>query len=193
MKRIIWLFFAVSPAFAQGQGGFKPGYIIDKSGTRYEGLLKYEPGNEKKPGEVIFRESRNAKKEVYSTSYVRTFKIETDSFTVVSNIPVTRQKIRAADFMKVVLSGPGGVVYLLEYTVQKSSGHASTEYVNTVENTRYYIYGGGKLSPLTQSNFTAVAGVVADCQELKAKIAGKKLKLANLAAIVEEYRNCKSQ
>jgi hypothetical protein len=186
---ILFLF----PLIACAQTGFKPGFIIDKSGQKYEGLLKFEPGNDKQAGELVFKESKKGKKEVYGTNYLKAFKIESDSFTVLKNIVLPRNKKRPDDFAKVLLVGSGGILYQLEYIVAKSSGHASTEYVNMQENIRYFISANGKLSALTASNFTAVANVVADCPELKTKIAGKKIKFADLQKVVEQYQSCKSK
>ncbi|HYC85361.1 MAG TPA: hypothetical protein VEB86_09070 [Chryseosolibacter sp.] len=193
MKRFHFILLIMFPAVAAAQGGFKEGYLVDRSGIRYEGMLKFEPGTDTQAGQLIFKESKKGKKEVYGTNYVRSFKIEADSFAVVTNLVLGRQKTKTEDFAKVVLVGTGGVLYSLEYKVEKSSGHATTEYKDIVENTKYFLLANGKLTPLTAGNFTALAPVVSDCPALKKGIAGKKRRYADLVRIIEEYRSCKTQ
>jgi|GEM_PF-6469664 len=191
MKRLQFFLLIIFPIVVQGQSGFKEGFLIDKSGTRYEGFLKFEPGNEKQAGRVLFKESRTGKKEVYGTDYVKAFKIEKDSFTVLKEFVFARQKTKAADFAKVLMVGSGGVVYSVEYVVEKSSGHATTEYKALEENTKYLVLLNGKLVLLAANNFTALANVVADCTELKTNITNKKRRYADLQKVIEEYRSCK--
>jgi hypothetical protein len=193
MKKLGILFLIVAPLAAHAQSGFKEGYLIDKSGEKYEGFLKFEPGGEKESGELVFKESKKGKKEVYNTSYVKTFKIATDSFTVLNNFAYARNKTKPADFAKVLLVAPAGVIYSVEYKVEKSSGHAATEYKDIVENTRYFIFTNGKLALLNQTNFATVANLVADCAELKTNIIRKKRKFADLQKVIEEYHSCKTK
>jgi hypothetical protein len=195
MKRISLIILLLLPLVCSAQIGgekFRRGYIVDTSGGRYEGLIKLEAGDEKNPSTIVFKEDKKGKKENYGTSYVKAFKIESDSFTVLKNIPMPKKKVRKVDFAKVVLRGSGGAIYLLEYTSEKDAGHASSEFTITEEYSRHYIQINGKLAMLTPSNFKDVAVIVGDCPDLKARIAAKKLKPADLAKVVAEYEQCKT-
>jgi hypothetical protein len=194
MKTILIVCFIGLPLLGLAQLGekYRPGFIVDTSGGKYEGLLRLQPGDDKNPSKIEFKEDKKGKKETYSTSYVKAFKIESDSFTILKNIPMPKRKVRAADFARVVIKGSGGVVYNLEYTSEKSSGHASTEYTITEEKSKHYIQINGKLAMLTPSNFKDVAVIVGDCPDLKAKIAARKLKSSDLEKVVAEYTNCKT-
>lgn len=192
MKYIVVL-FCLLPLMSSAQltgDKFRNGYIIDNSGTRYEGLVRILPGNDNSPATVEFKEEKRSKREAYTPGYVRTVKIESDSFTVLKKLPMPRKKVREADFAKVIIKGPGGNVYVLEYTVQKSSGHASTEYTITEENSKYYIQINGKIAMLTPSNFKDVAVIVGDCADLKARITSRKLKVADIEKVASEYQSC---
>jgi hypothetical protein len=195
MKSFILFLIVIFPlsSLAQLTGEkFRKGYIIDKSGEKYEGFIRVEPGNERTAAKIEFKEDKKSKKETYDPSYIKSFKIESDSFTVLKKIPMPKKKVREADFAKVLLTGAAGAVYLLEYTTEKSSGHASTEYTITEENSKYYILLNGKMAMLTPSNFKDVALIVADCSDLKTKIASKKLKIADIDKAVSEYQTCKA-
>lgn len=172
---------------------FRQGFIIDKSGEKYEGLIRLQPGTQKEPASIVFKEGKKGKKEIYGTSYVKSFKIEADSFTVLRNIPMPGKKIRAADFAKVVLQGSGGLIYLLQYNVEKSDGHAATEYRVTEENSKYYLQINGKIAMLTPNSFKDVSLVVGDCPDLRSRIANRKLKFTDLEKVVTEYKNCNAQ
>lgn len=192
---IIFLFMLPLISNAQSVLGdrLKPGFIIDRFGDKYEGLLKLEPGNDKKSGELIFKENKKGRKEVYKPAYIKSFVIETDSFATLKNFPIAKQKNREADFAKVEMVGPGGVVYSVEYTVAKSSGHAATEYVIDQENVKFFIKVNNKLSPLSHTNFKDVAIIVADNQYLKTRIVSKKLKYADLRKVIDTYKTNKPQ
>jgi hypothetical protein len=195
MKSIILSLLVIFPLSVSGQLAgekFRKGYIIDKAGEKYEGFLRVEPGNERSAAKIEFREDRKSKKETYDPSYVKSFKIESDSFTVLKKIPMPKKKVREADFAKVLLTSKAGAVYLLEYTTEKSSGHASTEYTITEENSKYYIQLNGKIGMLTPGNFKDVALIVADCAELKTKVASKKFKIGDIDKVVSEYETCKA-
>jgi hypothetical protein len=130
---------------------------------------------------------------MYGPDYLRSFKIESDSFTVVKNIPLANRKILEADLVKVVLVGSGGVLYLHELVKEKSSGHAATEYKIEEESTRYLAEIGGKLISINKSNFRELAPVVADHDELKTKIQTRKLGYADLPQVLAEYKSFKSK
>jgi hypothetical protein len=194
-KRLTLFLLLLVPAFVHAQIGekFESGFIIDKFGVRYEGFLRFEPGDGKKPGELFFKESKKSKKETYGPDYVTSFKIEKDSFTVLQNIPLPNKKTIKEDFAKVLLVGEGGVLYHLEYVKSKTSGHAAAEYKVTEENSRYLATVNSKLIILTPNNFTQFAPVVADFADLKTRIQTKKLKFADLPKVVEEYQAFKTQ
>jgi hypothetical protein len=195
MKKLLVLALIFLSIDGRAQIGekFKKGFIVDKSGDKYEGLIRLEPGNEKNPGALIFKEEKKGKKETYGPTYIKSFKIESDSFTVLKKIPMPKKKVREADFAKVLLVGSGGAIYELEYIVEKSTGHAATEYRISEQNSKYYIQVNGKTAMLTPSNFKDVAVVVADCPELKSRIAAKKVKFADLEKVVSDYKNCTPQ
>jgi hypothetical protein len=194
-KRLTLFLLLLAPPLVHAQIGekFEPGFIIDKFGARYEGFLKFEPGDGKNPGELFFKESKKSKKETYGPDYVTSFKIEKDSFTVLQNIPLPNKKTIKEDFAKVMLVGEGGVLYFLEYLKSKTSGHAAAEYKVTEENSRYLATINGKLIMLTPNNFIQFAPVVADFADLKTRIQTKKLKFADLPKVVEEYQAFKTQ
>src|SRR5688572_8320226 len=106
MKKRLTLFLLLlvqSLVHAQIGEKFEPGFIIDKFGVRYEGFLRFEPGDGKNPGQLSFKESKKSKKEAYGPDYITSFKIEKDSFTVLQNIPLPNKKTIKEDFARVML------------------------------------------------------------------------------------------
>jgi hypothetical protein len=189
-KRLTLFLLLLAPPLVHAQIGekFEPGFIIDKFGARYDGFLRLEPGDAKNPGELLFKESRKSKKETYGPEYLTAFKIEADSFTVLKNIPLPNKKTVKADFAKVVLAGSGGTLYFQEYVKSKTIGHAAADYKVTEENSRYLMSVNNKLIVLTHTNFKDLALVVADFEDLKARIQNRKVKFADLPKVVEEYK-----
>jgi hypothetical protein len=195
MKKLLSYFLFTLPVLAYGQIGekFEAGFIIDKFGTRYDGFLRLEPGDAKNPGELLFKETKKSKKETYGPEYLTAFKIEADSFTVLKNIPLPNKKTIKADFAKVLLVGSGGVLYFQEYLKSRSIGHAAADYNVSEENSRYLVTINGNLTVLTQTNFKDLASVVADFEDLKARIQNRKVKFSDLPKVVEEYKTFTSQ
>ena len=194
MKNVLVVCAVISFSISYGQSDrFRPGYMVDKSGEKYEGFIRFEPGTDKAAGTVIFREGKKGKKESYSTTYVKSFKVEGDSFVILKQIPMPGKKVKAEDFARVVLTGPGGIIYQLEYDKAKESGHAATEFKTIEENSKYYLQINGKLAMLTQTNFRDIATIVSDCSNLRDKITSKKVKIADLEKVVEEYSICTSK
>ncbi len=194
MKKVfvVILFFTITASLsAQDTERFREGYIIDKFGARYNGLIKLEPGDGKKSSQLIFKESKKGKRETYGPEYVRTFVAESDSFTILKNIPFAHRKPIAIDFVKVELVGPGGILYLAETEVLKSSGHATTEFKVQEEKTKYIMSINGKLVPLTANNMKDFATIVSDHADLKTRILGRKVKLQDMNAAIAEYREFK--
>jgi hypothetical protein len=192
MKAVLLCFF-IAAGYSMSAQTFKEGYIVDASGQKFEGLIRYEPGNQEKPGMVIFKEGKKGKKEEYGPNYVRSFKIDADSFAVVKNIAMPRQKVREADFVRVLLVGVKGVLYAYEYDLAKTSQHAASDYVIMQENTKFLVSSNGKLSILTASNFRNFAPVVGDCEALRAKIANGKVRLSAIQSVIDEYKTCKTK
>lgn len=194
-KAILYYLLLLMPEISYAQIGEKtePGFLIDKFGARYDGLLRYVPGDGKSGGEIIFRESKKSKKNAYRSNYVTAFKIEADSFTILKNIPLANKKVIAADFAKVTLVGPGGVIYFHEFKKSKSTGHAATDYKIAEENTRYLMSVNGKLTILTKNNFKNFAMIVSDHKELKNKILAGKAKFADLEKLIAEYKTFKEE
>jgi hypothetical protein len=195
MKKLVFCLLIVVPSMVVGQIGekFEPGFIIDKFGARYDGFLRLEPGDNKKPSELIFKETRKSKKDVYGPDYVTAFKIEKDSFIVVNNVPLPNKKSIKADFVKVVLTGPGGVLYFREFLKKKSTGHAAADYKVEEENSGYLALVNGKLVMLSPSNYRDLAIIVSDFQDLKLRIEKRKIKYADIPKVVEEYQAFKEQ
>jgi hypothetical protein len=173
---------------AQNTEKFQEGYIIDKFGDKYSGMIRLDPGDGKKAGVLTFKESRKGKKETYGTDYVRAFVVASDSFTVLKNIPFAQRKIIPSDFARVALVGSGGVLYCIETETLKSSGHAASEYSITEEKLKYFIQLKGKLTGLTQHNMKDFAAIVADNAELKKKILTRKIKYADIELAITEYK-----
>jgi hypothetical protein len=188
---IILVFAVTGSLFAQDAERFREGYIIDKFGEKYSGLIKLEPGDGKKSSQLIFKESKKGKKETYGPDYVRAFVAESDSFTILKNIPFAHRKAIALDFVKVELVTPGGVLYLAETEVMKSAGHATTEFKVQEEKSKYIMSLNGKLVALTANNMKDFATIVADHADLKARILGRKVKFQNLNAAITEYKEFK--
>jgi hypothetical protein len=195
MRKLILYFFIVLPFAGYSQIGekFEAGFIIDKFGVRYDGFLRLEPGNAKEAGELLFKESKKSKKETYGPDYLTAFKIETDSFTVLKNIPLPNKKSVKADFAKVVLVGSGGTLYFQEYLKSRSIGHAAADYEVSEANSRYLMSINGKLIVLTQANFKDLASVVTDFADLKARILNRKVKFSDLPKIIDEYKTFAAQ
>lgn len=189
MKRALFFILLAMPVLASGQDErFRDGYIIDKFGEKYSGLIKIEPGDGKKPGQLVFKESKKGKKETYGPDYVRSFVVESDSFAVLQNIPLANRKTLSADFARVMLVGSGGVLYSLETEVLKSSGHATTAYKVAEEKIKYVLDINGKLIGLTQSNMKDFATIIADDTALHTKVLSRKIKFQDLNLAVEEYK-----
>src|SRR5687768_11268679 len=99
MKNMLVICAVIFSSICYGQSDkFRAGYIVDKSGEKYEGFIRFEPGTDKTPGSVIFREDKKGKKESYGTTYVKSFKVESDSFVVLKQIPIPGRKVKAEDF-----------------------------------------------------------------------------------------------
>jgi hypothetical protein len=195
MKKLIVFFLFVMPAAANCQIGekFGAGFMIDRFGQRFEGFLRLEPGDGKKTSELIFKENKKGKKESYGPDYLKSCKIESDSFTVIRNIPLANRKILPADIVKVVLTGSGGVLYHQEFVKSKSTGHAATDFKIEEESSRYLAGIDGKIIAITASNFKEFAAVVADYEDLKTRIQTRKVKYSDLPKLIAEYKTFKSQ
>lgn len=194
MKKLlaIVVFFAVTASLcAQDTERFREGYIVDKFGEKYQGLIKLEPGDGKKSSQLIFKESKKGKKETYGPDYVRAFVAESDSFTILRNIPFAHRKPITLDFAKVELVTPGGILYFVETEVMKSSGHATTEFKVQEEKSKYIMSLNGKLVALTSSNMKDFSTIVADHADLKARILARKVKLQDVNAAIAEYKEFK--
>lgn len=184
--------FAVTGSlFAQDTERFREGYIVDKFGEKYSGLIKLEPGDGKRSSQLIFKESKKGKKETYGPDYVRAFVTESDSFTILKNIPFAHRKPIAIDFAKVELVTPSGVLYFVETEVLKSAGHATTEFKVQEEKSKYIMSLNGKLVALTANNMKDFATIVADHPDMKARILGRKLRFQNLNSAITEYKEFK--
>lgn len=193
MKKWIFIALIIFPYFSSGQDGkFREGFIIDRSGERYEGFLRFEPGSSTRPAQLFFREGKKGKTETYGPSYVKSFRIASDSFTILRKIALPRQKVREEDFAKVLLVTPAGAIYSYEYEISKTSEHAASDFTTSEENTRYFYESKGKLVLITPANFRDVGSLVSDCPALKARIQNRKLKYADLSNVIEDYKTCRS-
>jgi hypothetical protein len=190
MKPLLSICLILSATYlhAQNTEKFREGYIVDRFGEKYSGMIKLDPGDGKKSGVITFKEARKGKKETYGPEYVKSFVIESDSFTVLKNIPIAQRKILAADFARVALVGSGGVLYAVETETQKSLGHASSEYLIDEEKLRYFVNINGKLIVLTKQNMKDFATIISDNAELKKKVLSRKIKYADLPQAIAEYK-----
>lgn len=195
MKKLTLYILLILPGFAHSQIGerFDPGFIIDKFGARYDGFLRLEPGDGTTAGQLLFKESRKSKKDTYGPEYLTAFKIGSDSFAVLKNIPLPNKKTVKADFAKVMLVGSGGALYFQEYLKAKSTGHAAADYKISEENSRYLVLINGRLVILTKNNFKDFATVVSDFEDLKARIQNRKVKFSDLPKLIAEYKAFKEQ
>jgi hypothetical protein len=185
---IVLLIASASQLQAQSTEKFQDGYIIDKFGEKYSGMIRLDPGDGKKAAVLTFKESRKGKKETYGPDYVKAFVVASDSFIVLKNIPLAQKKTIPADFARVALVGSGGVLYCIETETQKSNGHAQTEYVVTEEKLKYFLLIKGKLIGLTSRNMKDFATIVADNDALEKKILTRKIKFDDLQLAIAEYK-----
>ena len=196
MKQLLCIvFFAqlMPHAFSQDTERFREGYFIDKFGQKYSGMIRLDPGDGKKPAQVTFKESKKGKRETYGPDYVKAFVVESDSFTVVKNIPIGNRKTIPIDFALVKLNGSGGVVYRVETELMKSSGHAATEYKINEEKLKYFLEINGKLLTLTANNMKDFATIIGDNADLKARVLKKKIKFDQLESAIQEYKLAKKK
>ncbi|HYG03296.1 MAG TPA: hypothetical protein VD927_12680 [Chryseosolibacter sp.] len=177
----------------QASDKFQTGYFIDKFGERYDGELILQPGDGKNPGALVFRESKNGKKESYGPDYVKAFVIAADSFAVIEKIPLANRKVLAMDFARITLRTQNGTVYLHELSVQKKSGHASSAHLVTDEQLRYIIQSGNKLTVLNKGNLKEFANIVPDHPDLRKRILARKVKLENIGSAIDEYKKFKTE
>lgn len=194
MTRFCLLFLILglsSGVDGQSNDKFREGYFIDKNGNRYNGWLLLEPGDGKKTSELVYRESRNSKKEFYNPGYVQKFVIAADSFGVIQNFPLANRKTMAMDFARVIIVGDGGVLYQHQTEQLKSSGHAAADFQIEQDKFRYLIFYNNKFIPLTQHNMKDLAPLMKDHAELSKKLAARKIRFSQLETVVEEYRQFK--
>jgi hypothetical protein len=189
---LVVLFFLKSVVLlSQDNERFREGYIIDKFGQKYAGLIRLTPGDGKKSAKITFKESRKSKPESYGPDYVKAFVMASDSFTVVNNIPIENKKTIAADFALVALKGSGGTLYRVETEVLKSNGHASSSYKLPQEKLKYFMNINGKVVALTARNMKDFATIIGDHPDLKSRVLKNKIKFEDLESAIEEYKQSK--
>jgi len=164
---------------------YKDGYIIDKYGAKYSGLVKMTEGANDDPDYLLFKESEKADKIKLEKATLRSFVIEKDSFIVVNNYKVPKKKTVLDGFAKILLKTPNeALCELIQH--QRVAGPSSNAYDDNRDY--FFIIRDKNYIVLTNYNFKhEMTAIVEENGELKKKINSGEFTYKDLNKVVDLY------
>lgn len=180
-----WIGIVLCLLLSNLQAQFSKGVIVDQHGGVYAGYLK-NPGREK----LVFKESRNGKREVLTVNDLRAFKINQDSFLVLKNYRFPLDDIEQNGFAKVILSGNGGIVCTFnELKVTTTGSSISFTTVTTTKIIHHYlIFKKDQVIELTDYNFYyEMPPLISDNETLHQKVVSKQLQFKQIDELALKY------
>ena len=185
-------------------GGFKPGYYYDSKGIKVEGFINQKPSSlsrsNKASNAILFKSSKDSKKELVYAVDMQSYVVDADSFAVVTlpaSIHDTRYRIGFAK----VLFDEKTKVYLIEEKASPSFGLSagnrgampSVNFSNY--RTKVYLFGenGNTVELMDKKNFHEVlSSVLSAYPELRDKVNSNEVKFEDIERLSEEYLSRKA-
>jgi len=173
--------------FGQYSNRYKEGYIIDKYGAKYSGLIKITEGVNEDPDYLIFKESEKADKVRLDKEKLRSFVIEKDSFVVVNKYKIPKKKTILDGFAKALLKTPNASLCEL---IQRKRVVSPSSDAYDYDKDYYFIVRDRIFTLLNSYNFKSeMSAVVEDDVALMKRIDSGELKLSDLGQIIELYHS----
>jgi hypothetical protein len=183
------LLFAVIFFCNYSYSQYKEGYYYTKDGTKVNGLIRLEYGDQlfrgKENGDCLisFKEERGEKRVRLTAADICCFVIKNDSFAVIKNFALNFAAFYPQDFAQVLQDGK--IKLYMYYSIITTMGSVSVS-SRTVKD--WVIEKNGKVDKLTRSSFKKLMpDYLEDFPELKEKVESKELGYRDAPEIIKEY------